>query len=690
MSYRISIDVGGTFTDVVVLDEQGRLNLGKALTTPTRAFDGMSAALEVPAAELGLDVRALLEQTELFVYGTTRATNAILEGTTARTGLLATEGFTDVLVLREGGKFNAFDFSTPFPEPYVPRRLTFPIRERVDAEGGVELALDEAQALDAVRMLARANVEAVAVCLLWSIANPAHELRVGELIEQELPGVPYTLSHQLNPIIREYRRASSAAIDASLKPLMGRHLRAMEQDVRGAGLAGELLVATSFGGVMHVDDLAQRPIYSVRSGPAAAPVAAKTYAEAEQGGGDVIVCDTGGTSFDVSLIRDGRVKFTRETWLGPQFTGHLTGLSSVDIRSIGAGGGSIAWVDEGGLLRVGPQSAGSVPGPACYGRGGEQPTVTDAAVALGYIDPDAFLGGRMALHKAAAERVVGRLGEALGESMERAAHAILTVANEHMVQAINEITVNEGVDPRESLLVAGGGAAGLGVVPILRELGASRGLVPRTAGALSACGIQYSDVIAEFSVSDFTETHGFAFDAVNAAFGRLDELAEGFAARLRERGLSRHRVDYAAEARYAYQVWELEVPLAKGRFDGPDDVSVLEELFHETHERVFAVKEPGQSVECLYWKARLTASLERPDLPASEPTDEAPVPARTRPAYFPATGTTEIPFYLGQDLRPGMTVEGPAVIVEPTTTLVVYPDSAASVTRHGNYLLELR
>jgi N-methylhydantoinase A len=275
-----------------------------------------------------------------------------------------------VLVLREGGKASAFDYETPYPDPYVPRRLTFEVPERIDAEGTVREALDEGAAREIAARLDALEVEAVAVCLLWSIVNPAHELRLGEILAEALPHTSVTLSHQLSPVLREYRRASTTAIDASLKPMMGAHIRAVADDLAAAGFAGELLGATSFGGVMHLDDLAARPVYSAKSGPALAPVAGRVYGEAELGARDVVVCDMGGTSFDVSLVLDGAVNFTRATWLGGQFVGYLIATSSVDVRSIGAGGGSIAWIDPGGLLRVGPVSAGAVPGPACYGRGG--------------------------------------------------------------------------------------------------------------------------------------------------------------------------------------------------------------------------------------------------------------------------------------------------------------------------------
>jgi len=293
MTYRISVDTGGTFTDIVVSDESGRLELGKAPTTRARAYEGLREGIGQVAERLGLSVEALLAQTEVLTYGTTRATNAIVEGKTARTAFFTTEGFPDILLVREGGKPDPFK-QIPYPLPYVPRWLTFEIRERMDAEGELFIALDEASVVDAIQRARELGVEAIAVCLLWAIVNPAHEQRVGELIEEHAPGVPYTLSHALNPIIREYRRASSTAIDASLKPLMQEYLSTMESDLRAAGFAGHLLIATSFGGAWRPDQVVERPIYSVGSGPSLAPIAALTYAQAEFGeedGGNLVVCD---------------------------------------------------------------------------------------------------------------------------------------------------------------------------------------------------------------------------------------------------------------------------------------------------------------------------------------------------------------------------------------------------------------
>jgi N-methylhydantoinase A len=685
---RITCDIGGTFTDVVVSDETASLTIAKALTQPA-LFDGLRAALQRAAAELCEPLAQLLARSELFIFSTTQATNAILEGTTARTAFLCTEGFPDILVRREGGSLRPYDYSRPFADPYVPRRLTLEIPERIDADGNVALALDERTARAQLGVARERGAQAISVCLLWSTANPAHELALGQLIERELPGMAYSLSHQINPIVREYRRASGTSIDASLKPLMQRHLPEIALGLQAEGFAGELLAASSAGGVVPMSELIDSPLWSVRSGPSLAPVAARTIAAAETGSGDVIVCDTGGTSFDVSLVRAGDLVFTSETWLGEPFCGHLTGLSSVDVRSIGAGGGSIAWVDPGGLLRVGPESARADPGPACYGLGGTRPTVTDAALVLGYVDPERFLGGSMALDVRGAETALASLAEPLGIGPREAAHAVLSIANERMIAAIGELTVNEGVDPRDSTLVAGGGAAGLTILPIARELGCREVLIPRAAGVLSAFGGQHSDIVREMTAPFVTNSKDFDFAGARSTLQALRERMVAFESGLPAGLAGEAQRRYFVEARYAYQVWDLSIPLEG---EGVEDGAALERLiesFHDAHERIFAVREPGQKIEMSQWKGRVVVDTAKPPLAATrDPSAERAAP-HSRVAFFPELGEVEIAVHLGSQLAPGVSVAGPALVIEPETTIVVYPGWTAHVSELGNYRLEL-
>jgi N-methylhydantoinase A len=684
---KITCDVGGTFTDVVVSDADGNVQIGKSLTTPHDLIEGLLSATRRAAEPLGLDLQALLDRTALFVYSTTQATNAILESRTARTALLCTEGFPDILVRREGGSMHPYDFSHPYPDPYIPRHLTFEIRERIGADGEIVVPIDLAQARAVIEQLRDLDVEAVAIALLWSVANGEHEDRLAELCAQLLPDVPVTRSHALNPVMREYRRTSCAAIDASLKPLMQTHLRAIEAGLREAGLRGQLVAATSMGGVLPIEHLVLRPIYAAKSGPSLAPVAAKLYAEAEFGAAEAVVCDTGGTSFDVSLVREGAPVFTRETWLGEPFTGHHTGLASVDVRSIGAGGGSIAWIDSGGLLRVGPDSAGADPGPACYGTGGERPTVTDAACVLGYLDPERFLGGAMRLDERAAAEVVETLGDWLGLELREAAAAILTVAGEHMVGAIREITINQGVDPREVALVAGGGAAGLNIAAIGAALECPRILIPRAAGALSAVGGQYSEIVYESGASVQIDSSQFDYSALRAAFAAIERSLDEFGETLAAREV---RHEHFVEARYAHQVWTLELPLSERALDSPDHVEQLVEDFHELHERIFAVRDPGQRVEILQCRGRLVARPFTPPLWSGSSGDSNGAAPRKRTAYFAGHGLIEVPVLEGGTLAPGSRVDGPLLITEPSTTVVVPPGVGLQTTTRGNYVLELR
>ncbi len=688
MTYRIAVDTGGTFTDMVVLDPAGRLHIGKSLTTPERIFEGMAGALAVVAGDLGLSVPALLAQTGILIYGTTRATNAVVTKRTARTAFLTTRGFRDTLTFKEGGKHGPHDYSYDYPDPYIPRRLSFEITERMSAEGEVVIPFDEAAARATIATLKARNIEAVAVSLLWSIADPAHELRLGALLTELMPGVPFTLSHQLVPILREYRRASATAIDASLKPLMQAHLRDMADDLRAAGFSGDLLVSTSAGGCQAVEELIARPIHTLKSGPAMAPVAGRAACAVENLGLNAIVCDTGGTTFDVALVRDGGLVYTRDSWLGQRWLGDIIGTSTVDVRSIGAGGGSIAWLDAGGLLRVGPQSAGSNPGPACYGRGGDQPTVSDAALHLGYIDPGYFNGGRLTLDPAAATRVITRLAAEIGRTPDETAAAMMTIANELMIKAIGEITVNEGLNPRESVIVAGGGAAGFNIMPIARELGCATVILPRLASALSACGMQHSAIVFEATRSRFSDSTGFDINGVNRALAEIEAELADF-----RRGLSgaedvQASVELVVEARYRAQVWELDTRLPATRIDGDTDVAALAEAFHQAHERVYAVRDEGSPVEFVNWKGRMSISLFAPPPPPAEvATPHTPEPAALRPCYFVETGRALAPIYRGERLRPGAAIAGPAIIEEPTTTIVVYPGLSATLSAAGNYIL---
>lgn len=683
---RFAVDTGGTFTDLVVEDDDGRLHMFKAQTTPHDPISGVLDSLQVAADALGRRRAELLGRGSMFIHGTTRAINAIITGNTARTALLVTQGHPDVLVLREGGRNEVFNFAVPFPRPYVPRSLTFEIPERIAADGSVVQALDETSVVASLSRLRAANVEAIAVCLLWSIVNPAHELRIGELIEQHLPGLPYTLSHVLNPSLREYRRASSAAIDASLKPLMSTYMRDLEQRLRDAGFGGRVFVITSQAGVIDAAEGAETPIHLINSGPAMAPVAGHHYVGLDTSIGTAVVADTGGTTYDVSLVRDGRIPWTRETWIGPPYVGHMTGFPSVDVRSIGAGGGSIAAVDAAGLLTVGPRSAGAMPGPACYGKGGTEPTVTDCALVLGHLDPTHFLGGAIQLDAEAARAAVERaIARPLGLTIETAAASAIAVATENMVQAILDITVNQGIDPAAAVLIAGGGAAGLNSTMIGRRLGSQSVLVPSLGAALSAAGALMSELTQLYRATRFVTTEAFDFAAANEVLRQLQERGRRF---IESAGLEHGRIECAVEARYANQVWEIEVPLAMERFADENDVARFVEDFHAAHEAVFAIRDEQSPAEIVGWTVRAACRLSSRstfDLaPGGRPSGLPPA----RRAYFGGTGFVDAALHDFNRLACGQSIAGPAIIESPFTTIVVDPGAQARKLASGSLLID--
>jgi N-methylhydantoinase A len=672
---RFAVDTGGTFTDLVI-EEGARLHLFKAPTTPSNPVDGVLDVLEVAARDLGQDCRELLEQGELFVHGTTTATNAIVTGNTARTAFLTTRGHPDVLVLREGGRIGLplFDHGIAYPEPFVPRALTFEVPERVDASGKVIEALDE-EALDTLfDQLAVAEVQSVAVCLLWSIVNPAHELRLEALLRERFPDLFMSLSHRVNPSLREYRRASATAIDAALKPVMSAYLSELEERLRDAGYGGRLLVVTSQGMMKDAGDLASSPIHVVKSGPAMAPVAAKYIVENGNLGRNAIVADTGGTTYDVALVRDGVIPETRETWIGQPYLGHMTGFPSVDISSVGAGGGSIAGVDEAGLLHVGPQSAGAVPGPACFGAGGTKPTVTDAAVVLGFVDPAYFLGGRMHLDPDLARGALMRdVAGPLGMTVEEGAEAVMALLTETMAGAIEDITVNQGIDPRDAVLIGGGGAAGLNSIAIARRLGCSSVLFPDSGAAISAAGgllCPLSDDAAEFNL---VLSGSFDMELANATLARLRERCDIFAQRLGDPSLA--QVNYSVEARYAQQIWEIKVPLRQGYLESDADVDLLIEDFHRLHHEIFAFDDRDGEVEFVNWRARVSADLRKQPL-ATIQQGEARVSADTTRMGFLEGAWQPVPVIGFGNVAKGEKRQGPAFVETDVTTLVI--DSQAS------------
>jgi len=670
---RLATDTGGTFTDLAVEEDHGRISLYKSPTTPEDPVRGVLDALGLAARDRNCTLAAFLARADTFIHGTTHAINAIVTGGTASTALLTTKGHRDILLLREGGRSDPFNHAVQYPSPYVPRALTFEVPERVLYDGSVREPLDEDAVTEIIRTLLRAQVEAVAVCLLWSIANPIHEVRIGELLKQLAPHMHFTLSHQLNPTPREFRRAASAAIDASLKPVMSPYLSGLNDRLLAAGFRGRVFVLTNRGGMAEAHAAAEAPIQVINSGPSVAPVAARYYALAE-GAATAVVTDAGGTTYDVGLVRNGEIPLTREMWIGNPYRGHFVGFPCTDMKSIGAGGGSIAWVDSGGLLHVGPQSAGASPGPACYGRGGKRPTVTDAALALGFIDPENFLGGALKLQSdLAVAAIQNEVSRPLGISEIDAAASIMELVTENMVQAITDATVNQGVNPADAVLIAGGGAAGLNCICIARRLGIVRVVVPETGAALSAAGALMSDLSADYAAVCPTSTRDFATEKVNRTIDGLTSRCRAFADGA---GADREStsVTLVAEARYENQVWEIDVPLPSKGFEGPRSVSAFREAFDARHHELFTIRDPTSPVEIVALRTTVRCRQRRHE--AFRITDSRSMPdSAVRRVWFPRSGYVATQIRGLSAVPEGEQFMGPTILESALTTVVIDPES---------------
>lgn len=680
---RVAIDTGGTFTDLVVEVASGQYRMFKASTTPEDPIEGILNALRLAAREHEKSLEVFLGGVTQFIYGTTHPINAVLTGNVAKTAFFTTEGHPDVLTLREGGRPDAFDFSRASPKPYIPRALTWEVPGRIAASGSELAPLDAASVVRSIESAVERGVEAVAVCLLWSIINPAHELQVGELLKKHAPNLPFTLSHQLNPALREYRRASSAAINASLQPMMTRFLQSLETKLRAAGLGGRLDVITSQGGLVDAREAQSTPIHLLNSGPSMAPVAGRFFTSEVGASATAIVADTGGTTYDVSLVSDNTIPWTREMWVGEPYYGHMTGFPSIDVKSIGAGGGSIAWVDDGGMLRIGPQSAGSRPGPVCYSRGGTQPTVTDAAVVLGYVDAQFFLGGTMKLDLHAARLAMQRyVADPLGISVNDAAYAVLEVATENMAQAIEDLTVNQGIDPRKCQLIGGGGAAGLNSVAIAQRLKCPTLLIPQFGAAMSATGALLSNLSAFFQTTRFQSVRGFQSDVVSAVLHELTSKAMAFAS---ANGATREQstLSYSVEARYADQIWEIPLPF---RPDNAGHVSAdsLAQSFHREHTRIFGYEDAGSDIEFITWSVKVDCATYAQPKGRSFATYLDPVKPSSRSIYFRDVGEVVAPVYLFEALTGEEHIVGPAIVESSFTSIVINPHATARRDKAGS------
>lgn len=679
MPYRIGIDIGGTFTDFLVVEPGGGFSLWKHRTTPEDRSAGVMQGLEQLAEQRGLTLRAFLEATDLIIHGTTTADNAMIEMRGARTGLLVTKGARDEIELRRGFKENIWDPSAPAPVPIVPRRYRLTLSERLDYQGTVLAPLDEDEVRRHVRRLRAAGVTSIAVVLLFSFVNPAHERRVRELILEEYPEVEMvSLSHEVHPAAPEYERTSTTAVNAFVGPMVGSYLAKLERDLAGHGYARHLLVMQSNGGIATASDVASRPIVTLASGPAGGVIGACRVAS-EAGVRDFISVDMGGTSYDVCLVRDGEPAI-KSSWNWVHRS--LIALPMVDVVSIGAGGGSIARV-TGGSLQVGPASAGAEPGPICYGRGGIEPTVTDANLVLGYLNPDEFAGGTLVLKSdGVAEAIEERIGAPLGVGAVEASWGIYRLANANMNNAIVRVSAERGHDPRELALVVFGGNGPVHALAQADDLGIRRAIVPRTAPAFSALGLLVADYLVDAVRATIVPSREADAAAIERTFKDLERAAD---AELRRAGLPASRFAHQrfAQCRSVGQTWDLDVP-AKAPV-GPKEVSRIAVAFHEMHEAEHTYARRDEDVQITSLRVRSRALLDKPALGRLPASRGAPRPKGHRRAWF-GDRFRRAAVYDGPAMRAGQQVAGPALVEEPFTTVVVPPGWTLRLDRLGNYV----
>ncbi len=667
MERRVGVDVGGTFTDVVAVAD-GQLTVRKVPSTPDRPDAGVFDGLEpFTTGEISF-----------LAHGTTVATNAVLEREWADTALLTTEGFRDVLEIGRGDRPDLYDLGTEKPAPIVPRGRRHPVRERIVARGGIETPLTDGAIEEALAALDEDAIESVAISLLFAFENATHEERLADAVAETYPDLAVSRSSVVLPEIREYERTLATALNAALKPVMDRYLGRVESGLADRDVGAPLRLMQSNGGIIPAADARARPINTLLSGPAAGVQGAAHLARLADHA-DVITMDMGGTSCDVSLVRDGAPVTSTEGTVG----GYPVGVPMVDVHTIGAGGGSIAWIDDGGALRVGPKSAGANPGPVCYGRGGTRPTVTDAHAVLGRIDPGILLPAARTPDVAGARTAIEEeIAEPLDLSPTEAAAGIVRVANANMERALRVVTVERGHDPRAFGLVAFGGAGPLHASGLAERLDVPEVLVPRTAGVLSALGLVLADLVHDFSTSRVRPWDEVDPDALADIFAGFADEGQS---RLRAAGMAPSAIDSERylDLRYRGQSFTVEVPVPETFDEGTK--AQIAERFHEGHARRYGYAARDEPLELVTVRLRARGEVESPSLTQTDrPEDPDP---RTREVWFPG-GTRETTVRRRATLAPGEQFEGPLVLEGTESTALVHPSQSARVDGHGTLVIE--
>ena len=682
LSLRVAVDIGGTFTDLAWYDEATEtVGFGKAPSTPRALVEGVRQCLAKGRVDLA---RALH-----LVHGSTVAINAVIQRTGAKTGLITTEGFGDVLEIGRANRPDTYNLFFERPVPLVPRTLRLEVRERMSARGEIVKALDMPGARAAGRALKRAGVEAVAVCFLHAYANPAHEERMGKLLRAALPGVFVTLSHEILREFREYERTSTTVLNAYIGPLVSRYVADLERPLRREGFRGTLFLMQSNGGVMTGGRAKVAPVGMMESGPAGGIIGAAQLGRL-LGHDNVVALDMGGTTAKACLVERGLPKVADGYYIGGYATGYPLRLPVVDIVEVGAGGGSIAWIDEGGALKVGPRSAGAEPGPVCYRHGGTEPTVTDANLAIGRLNPVRFLGGEIPLDVEGARRAIrARVAGPLGLDLTDAAHGVLTIADARMAFAVRAITVQRGYDPRDFVMVAFGGAGPLHATAIARELRIPRVLIPPQPGHFSAVGMLLADVRHDYVQTYVRDADAATPEEIEELFARME--AEG-ARTLASEGLRADAVAFlrSVEMRYLGQEYTVTVPVPS-RLRGPEALHEVRKRFDEAYDVRYGHAAPDEQTQIVSLRLAALGTARKPDFARlRDRPGGVPETAGARRVYFGgAWGHIECPVLRREALGAGAEAVGPAIIEEYASTTVLQPGDRVVVEPHGCLVIDV-
>ena len=685
-AYRLGIDTGGTFTDFILASAGEGIRLYKTPSTPHDPPIAVREGLEQIGADLGCSVADFLRDCDLVILGTTVGVNALIEHKGAKTGLFCTAGHEDSLEIRLGHKEDGHRYDADFPQAtmLVSRALRFPVEERVLSSGEVRVPLNEADVRRGIRRFREEGVEAVAISLVWSFLHPEHERRIAELVRAEMPGTYVTLSVDLLPQIREYTRTSTTVMNAYIGPIIRRYVERMEALLHDLGYANPVRYMQSNGGLTSGRFLADKGIYALNSGPAAGPNAGLFFHTGDRSR-DIITVDMGGTSFDISLSKDGKTNIVKDF----DFLRYRIGIPMLQVETLGAGGGSIAFVNGMGLLQVGPESAGAQPGPAAYGRGGQRPTVTDALVVLGYLNQEALLGGRLRIDAEAARRVIAAgVAGPLKLDVERAAQGIFTLVNSNMVSGIRRVSIERGYDPRDFMMVVGGGAGPAHAGRLASELGIPTILIPKVSSALCAFGEILADMKHSYLSSSAVRLDAMDYAHLNDTFasmemqGRHDLGSAGVTA-------DAITISRSLDMRYVDQVHECQVDIPLEDLSA-SNIDAIAEAFHTRHEELFTYCERDNTVEIMNLESTVVGKVARPQLPPLASGTPDPAHARTgeRPAFFEEDNAFVMtPVYDGAKLLVGNRVVGPAIIEEITTSIVAFPGWQVRLDDPGVYVM---